>query len=232
VRKEKADLGIIWDGDGDRIIFIDDNGKFIEPYYINCLLSKIFLEKFESLKIKNKKVVVDARLRLAINEAIVKNEGKVVVSRSGYTNFIMEMKKNKALFGCENSGHYFLNFLLWQGEKNNFVFSDGIIPAFVVIEYLSINDIKLSRALAPFKKAYKISGEINLENKKFDKLSEKIIKKFSAYKPDISDGLSFNGDGWFFNIRPSNTEPLVRLNIEADSKKTVEDIKRKLIRLI
>ena len=232
VRKQKAHLGIIWDGDGDRIIFIDEKGRFVLPYYANCLLSKIFLEKSKEIKLKNKKVVVDGRIQMAIKKVIESSGGVSVTSRSGYPNIVNAMKVERASFGCENSGHYFLNFLLSRKEKKNFTFGDGIMPALLVIEYLSNHNIKFSEAIAPFKKEYKISGEINVENKNFEKLSRKFIAKYKDLRIDLSDGISVFAPDFFLNIRRSVTEPLVRLNIEAVNSKLLEEVKKDALALI
>lgn len=227
VVREEADLGIIWDGDGDRMLFIDERGKFVEPYYINCLLVQLVLTKIKELKLKNRKIVVDSRMRLAVSRIIRENGGEAIVCRSGYANLVKKMKEERVLFGCENSGHYLLNFRLFGGR--NFVYGDGIIPALMIIEYLSASGLKISQAVAPFKKAYKISGEINLENRKFEKFSGQVKKKFAKAKFDVFDGMGVSGDGWFFSVRQSKTEPLVRVNIEADNAKTLSEIKSKLL---
>lgn len=225
VLKSKSDLGIIWDGDGDRVIFIDDKGKFIEPYYINCLLAEIFLSKIK----KNKKIVIDGRMQLAIKKVITENQGQAIVSRSGYSNLVTEMQKQKILFGCENSGHYLFNLSLVYDGKN-FICGDGIIPALMIIEYLSEKGLKISDAVEVFKKEFKISGEINLKNNNFAKSALKLKKQFK-FDIDETDGISIGNDKWFFNARKSNTEPLIRINIEAKEKKKIIELKKQLINL-
>lgn len=226
VKKTKADLAIIWDGDGDRCIFVDDRGDFVPPYYINCLLSQIFLQKY-----KKAKIAVDARLTVGISEVIKTAGGQPIVSRAGYANLVKLMHQKKLLFGCENSGHYFFNFKLKDKQKN-FVFGDAIIPILMVLEYLQENKLKLSAAIKPLINKYPTTEEINIKNVDFAKLEKNLEKIYQNEAIEKIDGLSVYGDGWFFNIRPSKTEPLVRLNIETKNKKDLAMIKNKILGII
>jgi len=226
VKKTKANLGIIYDGDGDRSIFIDDTGKFISPYYINCLLAKIILSKYKKIGI-----VMDARLRLGLSEVIKNAGGTPIICRSGYSNLVKLMQTKKALFGCENSGHYFFNFKLID-KKTNFIFGDAIMPSLLILEYLKENKLSLKEAITEFKNKYFISGEINYENIIFEKAEKLLAKKYAKYKTDDLDGLSIYGDDWFVNMRPSKTEPIVRLNIEAKTKENLQKITQEVSNLI
>lgn len=226
VKKYRADLAVIFDGDGDRCIFIDGQGKFINPYYINCLLAKIILKKYKKIGI-----AIDARLQLGLSEVIKKSGGTPVVSRSGYANLVDLMQNKKTLFGCENSGHYFFNFKIID-KKSNYIFGDSIIPALLILEYLKANNFSLFEAVSEFRKKYFISGELNYENVNFSTLEKKLIKKYAGYKKDDLDGLSIYGHNWFINIRPSKTESIVRLNIEAKNKTIFNKIKKEIISFI
>lgn len=228
VKKFKADVGVIFDGDADRAIFIDEDGGFVEPYYINCLLSKIVLGKK-----KNQKLVVDARLGLGIKEIIEKAGGKAISHRSGYTNIIRTMEAKKIIFGCENSGHFMFSFS-WAKSGSNYVYSEAILPVLLILEYLQIKKLKLSRAVADFRRNFPISGEINIKIKDFDKLKAKIKRHFEGESFVEIDGLSViaKSKEWFFNIRPSHTEPLVRLNVEAKSIKVLDKVKKELLGII
>ncbi|MEK7072180.1 MAG: hypothetical protein AAB969_01265, partial [Patescibacteria group bacterium] len=226
IKKYRADLAIIFDGDGDRCIFIDENGKFINPYYINCLLSEIILKKY-----KKTVIAIDARLQLGLSEVIKKSGGTPIVSRSGYANLVDLMRNRKTLFGCENSGHYFFNFRIID-KKNNYIFGDSIIPILLILEHLKENNLSLSEAIDEFKNKYFISGELNYENVNFSTLEKKLVKKYAGYKKDNLDGLSIYGHNWFMNIRPSKTEPIVRLNVEAKNKATLDKITKEIISLI
>jgi phosphomannomutase len=225
--KRRADLGVIWDGDADRAVFIDEQGTFVHPYYINCLLGKVLSEKKSDLA-----MVVDARMPVGISEVIKKYGGKPIVSRSGTANIIDLMNRNKYLFGCENSGHYFFNFKLADGRNNNHIFSGTIIPVLLILEYLKINDLKMSEAVSEFSNSYHISGEKNFKIDNFEKLKKKILNKYNGFKTKQIDGLSVYGDGWFFNVRSSHTEPLIRLNVEAISRNNMLKIKKDLLTLI
>jgi len=218
VKKNRADLAVIFDGDGDRCIFIDGQGKFINPYFINCLLAEIILKKYQKIAI-----AIDARLQLGLNEVIKKSGGTPIISRSGYANLVKLMRNKKTLFGCENSGHYFFNFKMVD-KKTNFVFGDAIIPILLILEYLKFHNLSLTEAVSEFKKRYFISGELNYEGINFSQLEKKLVKKYAGYKTDNLDGLSIYNDEWFVNMRPSKTEPLVRLNIEAKHKTTLTKI--------
>jgi phosphomannomutase len=174
-------------------------------------------------------LAVDARLNLVIGEVIKNAGGQVLVQRSGYANFINTMSAKKLLFGCENSGHAMYNFA-WRGSRQ-FVYGDAIIQILFILQYLSKKKIKLSDAIKPFTDNYKISGELNFPAKNFDALAAKIKKTYSNCKISELDGVSVwsKKNDWFFNVRPSHTEPLVRVNIEAKDDVTVELVKNKLL---
>ncbi len=223
VQEKKADLGLIWDGDGDRVIFIDDRGEFVNPYHLNCLLSEIVLQSKKKIGI-----VIDARLVLGISVVIKNAGGKPIINEAGSANIIKTMQKKKLLFGCENSGHYYFNFRFKTGEKENFVFSDAILPALMVLEYLKVNRLSLSEAIARFKERYFISGELNFKVNDFAALADKTKVRYRGCKMSKVDGLSVFGPDWFFNLRPSRTEPLARVNIEAEKKSRINEIKQEL----
>lgn len=226
VKKYQADLGVIFDGDGDRCIFIDEKGRFISPYYINCLLAKIMLKKYKRIS-----MAIDARLRIGLSEIIANSGGQAVVSRSGYANLVQVMQRKRIIFGCENSGHYFFNFRMVD-KKNNYIFGDAIMPVLLILEHLKENNLLLSKAIDGFQKKYFISGELNYKNISFTKLEKKLIKKYPDSQQDSLDGLSIYGHDWFINARPSKTEPLVRLNIESKNKKTLAKITKEITTLI
>lgn len=226
VKKYGCDLGIIFDGDGDRCLFIDETGNLVQPYYLNCLLSELILKKYPKIQI-----VIDARLQLGLKEVIRRASSQAIVSRAGYANIVKLMREKKALFGCENSGHYFFNFRLID-KKKNYVLGDAIIPILIILEYLRENNLTLTAAIDKFKNKYFISGEINYKNVNFSSLEKKLIKKYPRQPINRLDGLSIYGQNWFINIRPSKTEPLVRLNIEAKNKTILNKTKKEIISLI
>lgn len=228
IKKAKADLGIIFDGDADRAIFLDEKGKFIEPYYLNCLLSEIILD----YKPKTE-VIIDARLGLGLTELIRSCGGKVLPHRAGYANIIKTMNQKKLLFGCENSGHFMFNYRLF-GRKKNFVWGDAILPILLILSYLKNKKLTLSQAVYKYSVKYAISGEKNYKLKNFSQLAKKLKKEFAGVEFSTLDGLSIKdrGDRWYLNVRPSHTEPLVRLNVEARSKDILDEILSKTEKLI
>lgn len=225
VVKTKSHLGILADGDADRSVFIDGQGRFIHPFYLNCLLAKIILDKKPGITI-----LIDARLPWGLSEVIKKAGGKVLVHRAGYANIVKTMKSKQLFYGCENSGHYMFNLKYIDGD--NYVYGDAIIPVLMILEYLSENNLSLAQAIKPFRNRYLISGEINIKGVDFDKVSQKLKVKYKKNKQNQIDGLSVYGDQWFFNLRSSHTEPLVRLNIEARSSRGLLKIKKDLMALM
>jgi len=227
IKKNCADLGVIFDGDADRVIFFDESGNFIQPYHINCLLAKIILDIKPGATI-----VADARLNLAISKAIKENKGRILVHRSGYANIIKTMTEKKLLLGCENSGHIMINMAL--KKKRQFVYGEVIIPTLLILKHLKKYQLKLSQAIKPFTEAYVISGEMNFPAKDFNVLSKKIKSNFKTAKFSQIDGLSLQDKKgeWFVNVRPSNTEPLVRVNIEAINMVKLEELKNRILKLI
>lgn len=227
IKKRRSDLGVIFDGDADRAIFFEAHGELVEPYYINCLLSQIMLQ------IKPKMTVaVDARLSLAIVKAIKDAKGKVLTHRSGYANFIKTLSEKKLLFGCENSGHFMFNFAL--KSRRQFVYGDAIIPILLIMKYLRQTKQTLDDAIAPFKKSFVISGELNFKTGRIKEITAAIKKQFKGNDFSTIDGLSVtdkNGK-WFFNVRPSHTEPLIRLNIEAADQLLLDELKHEIMSII
>ncbi len=229
LKEEQADLAIVWDGDGDRCIFLDEAGNFIHPFYINCLLAEIILDKIFSLKLKKKpEILIDARLPRGISELIVRAGGRPIIHRAGYANIINTMSRRRLLFGCENSGHYMFNFRL-AGEKKNFIFGDAVIPVLLVLGRLLKNQLSLSQAIAPFTEGNFISGELNFSGIDFSRLKKALKKKYRFRRKKRIDGLSIESKNWFFNIRPSHTEPIVRANIWANNPETLKKVKRELV---
>ncbi|MCL1077747.1 phosphomannomutase CpsG [Parashewanella spongiae] len=220
VIKYKADMGIAWDGDFDRCFLFDENGQFIEGYYIVGLLAESFLQKDLSAKI-----IHDPRLTWNTINIVKTNGGRSVQCKTGHAFIKERMRDEDAVYGGEMSAHHYFR---------DFSYCDsGMIPWLLVVELLSVNDISLSKAIAARLAAYPSSGEINLSLRS----PQDAIKKISAlYLPlstsfDETDGISleFNEKGkmWRFNLRNSNTEPLVRLNVESKGDKELMKQKTK-----
>lgn len=142
------------------------------------------------------------------------------------------MTVKKLLFGCENSGHIMINTAL--KKKQQFVYGEVIIPTLLIMKYLKSNQLTLSQAIKPFTEAYVISGEMNFPAKDFGLLVKKIKANLKTAKFSEVDGLSAQDPkgSWFINVRPSQTEPLVRVNIEAVSQQKLEELKNRIIKLI
>ncbi len=219
VVEEKADLGITWDADADRVFFISDKGEFIDVYYSNTLLIKQMLAKYPKSK-----VIYDPRYTWALIEAIETNGGEPTVCVVGHSYIKQKMREVNAVFAGESSGHtYYRDF--WYADC-------GMIPAMQMLEYLSVNPTKLSDAVAPVMAKYIISGEINTEIvDKVGKMNE-ISEKYKDAKQSRLDGVAVEYDDWRFCVRPSNTESLLRLTLEAKSQELMEQKRDEVLSLI
>jgi len=219
VLEEKADLGIAWDGDGDRCFFIDDQGQFVEGYYITALLIEAILRKYPG-----EKVIFDNRLIWANIEAARRNNGFPILNRAGHSFIKARMRKENAVFGGEASGHYYF--------RENFYADNGMIPALLILELLSVRGMRMSRLIAPLQEKYFISGEINVRVEEPLRLLKKIQKSFSDGQVSLMDGVSVEYPEWRFNLRPSQTEPLIRLNVETRAEKLLKEKTELLLKLI
>jgi phosphomannomutase len=220
VKKEKADLGIAFDGDADRVMFTDEKGDVISPDIITILIAKQMLKQSHGGT-----VLYDLRSSWAVKEAIRENKGHPIMTRVGHAYIKTDMRKTGALFAGELSGHYYF--------KDNFFCDSGIIATMKVLSIICSTDKKVSEIVAPYKR-YFASGEINSDVKDKD---SKIAEIEKEYKPDSKsimhlDGLTVECADWWFNLRPSNTEPLLRLNVEAKTKKMMEQKRDELLKLI
>lgn len=217
--KEKADLGVSWDADGDRCFFADEKGNFIEGYFTTAVLAKEMLEKYPGSK-----VLIDSRLVWATTEQIKKSGGTVVVSKAGMTIIAARMKKEDVVFGGEMSSHFYF--------RDNFYRDNGLIPLFLILEIMAKYNKPLSELVSPFTSKYFTPGEINFETNKKDKIIAAFEEKFKSGNIEHIDGLSVEYPQWRLNLRKSNTEPLLRLNLEAKSKEMMERKKEELVNLI
>lgn len=218
VISKKADLGVAWDGDFDRCFFFDENGNFIEGYYLVAVLGGYFARK-----IPEAIIIHDPRLIWAIEESVSASNGKTVECKSGHS-FIKEMmRKIDATYAGEMSAHHYF--------KQNFYADNGLIPMLLILEILSKQNVKMSELIKEWKLKYPVSGEINIEVHSSDKVFAKIMEKYSDNSTEIktNDGISFQFSDWRFNIRKSNTESVIRLNVEAKHKKDLMQRKTKEI---
>ncbi|MEO8637361.1 MAG: phosphomannomutase/phosphoglucomutase [Candidatus Taylorbacteria bacterium] len=223
IRKTGADFGVAWDADADRCFFFDENGEFIHAYYITALLAKILLR---AVNVSGQKVISDPRLIWAIKEEVEKSGGIFLTNKVGHTFIKERMRKENALFAGENSAHYYF--------KDNFYCDNGMIPFLLILEELSSTGKKLGELVRPYKEKYHTPGELNFKVKDVKLVLESVRKFYDTQKGKFEeiDGISFEFPSWRFNLRGSNTEPLIRLNIESTDKKTLDEKIAELTQLI
>jgi phosphomannomutase len=202
VQEEGADLGIAWDGDADRCFFIDGEGVFVEGDFLTALLARQLLQKEPGARI-----VYDVRASRAVPDTVRELGGASYINRVGHAFFKKALREHEAAFGGEVSGHYYFRDF-WCADS-------GTIPALLVLELLSTQDRPLSALVGELRERYFISGEINSEvDDQEDKMKE-LAERHSDGDISWLDGVSVDYPDWHFNVRPSNTEPLLRLNLES-----------------
>jgi len=214
VLSKKADMGVAFDGDGDRIFFFDSGGKRIPVYAVAALLAKDFL----ALRPKSV-IVTDVRMPKAFSEAVCLNGGTVIESRAGHTFIKHAMKKHRAIFAAELSGHFYFS---------DFLNADSAALTLMrVLHLIATNHQPLAVLAQPFYARFQ-SGELSYNIINAEKAITALRNAFSDGVMATMDGLSVSYSDWWFNIRPSNTEPLLRLNIEADTKTLLEAMRKKI----
>lgn len=208
VRLESADAGIAWDGDADRCFFVDGGGRFVSGDFITALLAEAFLRKTPGASI-----VYDVRASHAVKDTVAAYGGRAVMNRVGHSFFKKRMRDEDAVFGGEVTGHYYF--------RENFYADNGFIPVLLVLELMSVRCQTLQELLTPLWNRYFISGEINTAfpdhhqaTAKFDLL----LSRYADGRVYQMDGVSVEYPTWHFNVRLSNTEPMLRLNLEATTQ--------------
>jgi phosphomannomutase len=217
--ERKAELGIAWDGDADRCFFIDDQGEFVPGDFLTALLAESVLARHPGAKI-----IYDVRASRAVPDTVTAAGGQPVVNRVGHAFFKARMRAEQAAFGGEVSGHYYFRDF-WNADS-------GVIPALLVLELLSVRERTMAELLRPYRERYFISGEINSTVADQDAKIREIAQRYADGKVTWLDGVSVDLDTWHFNVRPSNTEPLLRLNLEAFSKEEMEARTEEVLALI
>jgi phosphomannomutase len=202
VLSEGAELGIAWDGDADRCFFIDDTGQFVDGDFLTALLAEAILAKDPGSLI-----LYDVRASRAVRHVVEKAGGRADVNRVGHAFFKTRMRQDGAAFGGEVSGHYYF--------RDFYCADSGSLPALLILELLSKKGKRMSELLAPYRENYFISGEINSEVQDQDAKMKEIAERYSDGEVSWLDGVSVDYEDWHFNVRPSNTEPLLRLNLES-----------------
>jgi len=212
----EADVGIAWDGDFDRCFFFDEKGNFIEGYYLVGLLAKSFLNKN-----CNEKVIYDPRLTWNTIDVVQRYGGDAIQCQSGHSFIKKSMRDNDAVYGGEMSAHHYFR---------DFYYCDsGMIPWLLILEMISKEKMPLSQMIQKYRDRYPVSGEINLKVNNTKKIIE-LIKEYyldGASRVDETDGVGMEFEKWRFNLRASNTEPLIRLNVESYNNESLMNEKTK-----
>jgi phosphomannomutase len=212
VRETGADLGIAWDGDADRCFFVDDTGRFVDGDFLTAILAEHLLAKKPGSAI-----LYDVRASRAVPDIVEAAGGTAHANRVGHAFFKTRMRDEGAIFGGEVSGHYYFH---------DFYNADsGTVPALLILEKLSVEGKKMSELLEPLRSKYFISGEINSEVEDGEAKMAELEERFSDGEISHLDGTSVDYPDWHFNVRPSNTEPLLRLTLE--SLVSEEDMERR-----
>ena len=204
VRETGADLGIAWDGDADRCFFIDDTGAFVDGDFLTALLAESLLRKADR---PGEAILYDVRASRAVPDTVSRAGGVAYVNRVGHAFFKTRMRAEGSLFGGEVSGHYYF--------RDFYCADSGTIPALLMLELLSAEGRSLSELLRPYRDHYFISGEINSEVPDPAGKIEEIAERYADARQSRLDGISIDYEDWHFNVRPSNTEPLLRLCLES-----------------
>lgn len=220
IKSNDADFGVAWDGDYDRCFFFDRQGNFIEGYYIVGLLAKSILKKFPG-----EKIVHDPRLVWNTVDVVEKAGGEAIVSKSGHAYIKQKMREVNAIYGGEMSAHHYF--------RDNHYSDSGMIPFLLILELMSTEKKPLGELVGEMIKSYPCSGEINSKIPNPQKKLEQLKEKYSDGKQDFLDGISVEYENWRFNVRMSNTEPLLRLNVETKGdNKLLEEKTKELLDFI
>jgi phosphomannomutase len=207
---ERADFGVAFDGDADRCFFVDDTGEFVPGYFATAIFAEAVLVKEPGAK-----VIYDVRASWAVPETIEGRGGVPLMNRVGHAFIKQRMREEGAAFAGEVSGHYYFRGFT-QADS-------GVIPFLLMLERISTDGRKLSEILQPFRERYFITGELNTPVPDVDAKLREIEERFGAEgRVSHLDGVSVDADDWHMNVRPSNTEPLLRLNLEARTPDLME----------
>ena len=220
VREEKADLGIAFDGDADRCFFVDDTGEFVPGDFVTALLAESMLRKEPGAT-----VIYDVRASWAVPEVVKAAGGTPVVNRVGHAFIKHRMRETGAAFAGEISGHYYFRAFS-QADS-------GTIPALLMLELVSQAGAPLSEILRPYRETYFLTGELNTRVTDVPLKLQELEERFGS-EGQVShlDGVSVSADEWHMNVRPSNTEPLLRLNLEARTRDLMERKRDEVLNVI
>lgn len=218
IKSSGVDLGLAFDGDGDRVFFFDENGEMLDSSFITAMIAKKMLEKNSGGK-----VIYTVVVSHAVPDAVRRMDGESLLCRVGHSFIKDLMKSSDAIFGGEHSGHYYF--------RDNFRADSGVIAALIVLEMLSQSGKKMSELIREFQTYYKIE-ETNSTVKDAPAVFKKLKEKFGKNITQEFDGVTFDFGDWWFNVRSSNTEPLFRLNLEAKEKKVMEEKTEEILKMI
>ncbi len=217
--EEGADLGVAFDGDADRCFFVDDTGEFVPGDFVTALFAGSVLEKEPGAKI-----IYDVRASRAVPDTIVRDGGVALMNRVGHAFIKARMRKEDAAFAGEVSGHYYFRDFS-QADS-------GVVPFLLMLELISKRGRGLAEILAPLRSRYFITGEINTPVPDVALKLQELKERFADGRVSHLDGISVDYDDWHFNVRPSNTEPLLRLNLEATSEQLMERKRDEVLEVI
>ena len=222
VKRQNADAGIAWDGDADRCFFLDGTGEFISGDFVTALLAEAFL-----LKHPGATIIYDLRASHAVKDTVARLGGRALMNRVGHAFIKQRMRAEDGIFAGEVTGHYYFR---------DFYYADnGFIPALLILELMSKKGRSLHDLLQPYRERYFISGEINTKLKSMDDVPKK-LQAIEARYGDAQiaklDGVSVDYADWHFNVRASNTEPLLRLNLEAATPELMERKRDEVLEVI
>jgi len=216
---EGADLGVAFDGDADRCFFVDDTGEFVPGDFVTALFAEGVLEKEPGAK-----VIYDVRASRAVPDAIEGAGGVALMNRVGHAFIKARMRKEDAAFAGEVSGHYYFRDFS-QADS-------GVVPFLLMLELISKRGRRLSEILAPLRSRYFITGELNTPVPDVALKLQELKERYADGRVSHLDGISVDFDDWHFNVRPSNTEPLLRLNLEATSEELMEQKRDEVLEVI
>jgi phosphomannomutase len=217
--EEGADLGVAFDGDADRCFFVDDTGEFVPGDFVTALFAESLLEKERGAK-----VIYDVRASRAVPDTIERAGGVPLVNRVGHAFIKARMRKEDAAFAGEVSGHYYFRDFS-QADS-------GVVPFLLMLELISKRGRRLSEILAPLRSRYFITGELNTPVPDVALKLQELKERYADGRVSHLDGISVDFDDWHFNVRPSNTEPLLRLNLEAMSEELMERKRDEVLEVI
>lgn len=222
IRKEHTDFGAAWDGDADRFFLFDETGRWIPGYYIAAYLGKYFAEKFPGAKI-----IYDPRNTWAIIDSVRQAAGRPLLCKVGHSFIKEKMRAEDALFAGEGSGHFYF--------KDFYYADNGLVPFLIMLQVISESNKKVSELFEPYFQKYFTSGELNTELESNDQVQQtfkRLEEKYENDPIDRTDGISIEQTAWRANIRSSNTQPLIRLNVEAKDPETLKQKTEELLELI